>query len=71
MDLYLAQAVLNVALGKVDYVVVADDLPASALDLLRGEAGWVIDARSGRKPAALAVVAIHPCDLSAKGPGKR
>src|SRR5450755_3851585 len=35
-------------------IVVADDLPASALDLLRAEAGWVIDARSGRTPAALA-----------------
>jgi D-3-phosphoglycerate dehydrogenase len=35
-------------------IVVADDLPASALDLLRGEAGWVVDARSGRTPAALA-----------------
>src|SRR5580765_487307 len=35
-------------------IVVADDLPASALDLLRAEAGWVVDARSGRQPAALA-----------------
>src|SRR5881296_3460080 len=35
-------------------VVVADDLPASALDLLRAEAGWVVDARAGRTPAALA-----------------
>jgi D-3-phosphoglycerate dehydrogenase len=35
-------------------IVVADDLPASALDLLRAEAGWVVDARSGRTPAALA-----------------
>jgi D-3-phosphoglycerate dehydrogenase len=35
-------------------IVVADDLPASALDLLRAESGWVIDARSGRKPAELA-----------------
>jgi D-3-phosphoglycerate dehydrogenase len=35
-------------------IVVADDLPASALDLLRAEAGWIIDARSGRAPAALA-----------------
>ena len=26
-------------------IVVADDLPASALDLLRAEAGWVVDAR--------------------------
>ena len=35
-------------------IVVADDLPASALDLLRAEAGWIVDARSGRTPAALA-----------------
>src|SRR5713226_1807184 len=35
-------------------IVVADDLPASALELIRSEAGWVVDARSGRKPAALA-----------------
>ena len=35
-------------------IVVADDLPASALDLLRAEAGWQVDARSGRSPAELA-----------------
>jgi D-3-phosphoglycerate dehydrogenase len=35
-------------------IVVADDLPASALDLLRAENGWEVDARTGRKPAALA-----------------
>src|SRR5581483_6523850 len=35
-------------------IVVADDLPASALDLLRAEAAWEVDARSGRKAAALA-----------------
>ncbi|HEV3059900.1 MAG TPA: phosphoglycerate dehydrogenase [Vicinamibacterales bacterium] len=35
-------------------IVVADDLPASALGLLRAEAGWEVDARSGRAPAALA-----------------
>jgi D-3-phosphoglycerate dehydrogenase len=35
-------------------IVIADDLPASALDLLRGEPGWVVDAQSGRKPDALA-----------------
>ena len=34
-------------------IVVADDLPASALDLLRAE-GWEIDARTGRAPEALA-----------------
>src|SRR5216683_4691623 len=35
-------------------IVVADDLPASALELIRSEAGWVVDARSGRTPDALA-----------------
>src|SRR5262249_45934941 len=35
-------------------IVVADDLPASALDLLRAEPGWIVDARPGRAPAALA-----------------
>src|SRR5262245_47867991 len=35
-------------------IVVADDLPASSLDLLRAESGWVIDARAGRSPDALA-----------------
>jgi D-3-phosphoglycerate dehydrogenase len=35
-------------------IVVADDLPASALDLLRAESGWEVDARPGRKPADLA-----------------
>jgi D-3-phosphoglycerate dehydrogenase len=35
-------------------IVVADDLPASALDLLRAESGWTIDARSGRTLDALA-----------------
>jgi D-3-phosphoglycerate dehydrogenase len=35
-------------------IVVADDLPASALDLFRTEPGWTVDARSGRQPAALA-----------------
>ncbi len=29
-------------------IVVADDLPETALDLLRGEDGWLIDARAGR-----------------------
>jgi D-3-phosphoglycerate dehydrogenase / 2-oxoglutarate reductase len=33
-------------------VVVADDLPATALDLLRAE-GWTVDARTGRTPDAL------------------
>jgi D-3-phosphoglycerate dehydrogenase / 2-oxoglutarate reductase len=35
-------------------IVVADDLPASALDLLRAE-GWTIDARSGRTPDQLKI----------------
>jgi D-3-phosphoglycerate dehydrogenase len=35
-------------------IVVADDLPASSLDLLRAEPGWIVDARSGRTPDALA-----------------
>jgi D-3-phosphoglycerate dehydrogenase len=34
-------------------IIVADDLPASALDILRAE-GWSIDARSGRPAADLA-----------------
>ena len=34
-------------------IVVADDLPASALDVLRAE-GWNIDARTGRAPEQLA-----------------
>jgi D-3-phosphoglycerate dehydrogenase len=34
-------------------IVVADDLPASALELLRAE-GWNVDARSGRAPDQLA-----------------
>jgi D-3-phosphoglycerate dehydrogenase len=35
-------------------IVVADDLPASALDVLRAE-GWTIDARTGRSPDQLSV----------------
>jgi D-3-phosphoglycerate dehydrogenase len=35
-------------------IVVADDLPASALDLLRVE-GWEVDARTGRTPDQLAI----------------
>jgi D-3-phosphoglycerate dehydrogenase len=34
-------------------IVVADDLPASALDLLRAETGWTIDAQSARSTADL------------------
>ena len=35
-------------------IVVADDLPASALELLRASGSWTVDARSGRTPAELA-----------------
>ena len=35
-------------------IVVADDLPASAVDLLRAESGWEVDVRSGRSLSALA-----------------
>jgi D-3-phosphoglycerate dehydrogenase / 2-oxoglutarate reductase len=35
-------------------IVIADDLPASALDLLRAENGWTIDARAGRTRTDLA-----------------
>ena len=35
------------------HILVADDLPASALDLLRAE-GWHVDARTGRTPEQLA-----------------
>ena len=35
-------------------IIVADDLPSSAVDLLRSE-GWHVDAGSGRSPAELAV----------------
>ena len=35
-------------------IVVADDLPDSAVELLRAEPGWVVDAASGRPPAELA-----------------
>ena len=35
-------------------IVVADELPDSALDLLRAEPGWRVDARSGRSPEQLA-----------------
>jgi D-3-phosphoglycerate dehydrogenase len=35
-------------------IVVADDLPASALEVIRAEVGFVVDARSGRTPDALA-----------------
>ena len=40
-------------LGTPLKIVVADDLPASALDLLRAE-GWEVDARTGRAPDQLA-----------------
>jgi D-3-phosphoglycerate dehydrogenase / 2-oxoglutarate reductase len=34
-------------------IVIADDLPASALEILRNEPNWDVDATSGRPPAAL------------------
>ena len=43
-------ATTDVATPKI---VVADDLPASALELLRAE-GWSVDARTGRTPEVLA-----------------
>src|SRR5262245_62364601 len=42
-------------------VVVADDLPDSALELLRAEPGWLVDARSGR-PAGELVTALADAD---------
>jgi D-3-phosphoglycerate dehydrogenase len=39
-------------------IVIADDLPASALELLRAESGWTIATRTGRSPATL------PADLA-------
>jgi D-3-phosphoglycerate dehydrogenase len=36
------------------HIVVADDLPSSAIDLLRAQPGWTVDARSGRPPERLA-----------------
>jgi len=39
--------------GPAIRIVVADDLPASALDLLRVD-GWTVDARTGRSPEQLA-----------------
>src|SRR5437016_5223527 len=35
-------------------IVVADEVPASALELLRAEPGWTVDARTGRASADLA-----------------
>src|SRR5215204_1079398 len=35
-------------------IVVADQLPTSAIDLLRAVSGWTVDARSQRKPEQLA-----------------
>jgi len=44
--------------GTLLKIVVADDLPASALDLLRAE-GWEVDARTGRTPDQLASELAH------------
>jgi D-3-phosphoglycerate dehydrogenase len=35
-------------------IVVADDLPESAIELLSAETGWIVDAKSGRSPSELA-----------------
>ena len=35
-------------------IIIADDLPESAVELLSAEQGWQIDSRSGRSPADLA-----------------
>jgi D-3-phosphoglycerate dehydrogenase len=42
-------------------VVIADDLPASAADLLKAEPGWSVDARAGR-PAPELVTALADAD---------
>ena len=42
-------------------IVIADDLPASAADLLRAEPGWTVDARAGR-PAPELVAALVDAD---------
>jgi D-3-phosphoglycerate dehydrogenase / 2-oxoglutarate reductase len=44
---------LRVNIGTLVKIVVADDLPVSALDLLRAQ-GWDVDARTGRAPDQLA-----------------
>ena len=36
------------------HIVIADQLPSSAIELLRGVPGWTIDARSGRPAEELA-----------------
>jgi D-3-phosphoglycerate dehydrogenase len=36
------------------HIVIADQLPASAVDLLSSVAGWTVDAKSGRPPNVLA-----------------
>ena len=35
------------------HIVIADQLPASAVDLLSSVAGWTVDAKSGRTPDVL------------------
>ena len=34
-------------------IVIADDLPESAIELLGAETGWIVDAKSGRSPSEL------------------
>src|SRR5918995_5618517 len=36
------------------HIVIADQLPASAIEILRGVPGWTVDARTGRPAAELA-----------------
>jgi D-3-phosphoglycerate dehydrogenase len=39
---------------RVMHIVIADQLPASAIDILRSVPGWTVDARTQRPPAELA-----------------
>jgi len=41
------------------HIVIADQLPASAVELLRSVPGWTIDARSGRSAEELARDLAH------------
>src|SRR5204862_490195 len=46
--------VSTIAAPSTVKILVADDLPSSAIDLLRSESGWTVDARAGRDRPALA-----------------
>jgi len=50
-------------------IVVADDLPESALELLRSE-GWHVDARTGRSAADLAKDLADADGLLVRSPRK-